>query len=277
MKTEDTEIIKILDDALNLSRRLIKERPEIHYWEKPSLKGQKEIVTSLDLEIEKNLVDKIGSAIPEAYFFVEENHHNISELQKEKCFIIDPIDGTTNFISGSSDYSISIALARHREIILGVLDFPSRNERLWGEKHHGAHNKGGQIRVSKQDDLHKFRIAVSPSLPQSNAWELIKKKLPNAEFITIGALTPKVSTVATGGVDAAFYLSGSKQSFVVWDYAAAGLILEESGGKFTSLSGENIMNTLPFHSKGGWLASNSLRHSLLLESINEILDKIGDS
>jgi fructose-1,6-bisphosphatase/inositol monophosphatase family enzyme len=124
--------------------------------------------------------------------------------------------------------------------------------------------------------VHKLRIAVSPSLLKNAFWAHIKKELPNVDFIAMGALTPKVSAVATGEVDAAFYLSGINQSFVVWDFAAAGLILEESGGQFTSLDGRSIMSELPVHSNNGWLASNSLCHDSLLVVINEGLKQIED-
>ncbi len=270
----ESQIVEILNDALDSCRELINKNHVTHQWKKLSIKGQGEMVTNLDIEIEALLFNCLKSSLPEAMIFGEENHHDVSALEKEYCFIIDPIDGTTNFISGSPDFSISIGMAQNHQIKLGVLDFPARNQRLWARHRQGARDEKGYLQVSRQDDVRKLRIAISPSLSDSAFLVQIKKELPNVAFIAIGALTPKVSAVAIGEVDAAFYLSGINQSFVIWDYAAAGLILEESGGKFTSLSGENLMSALPFHSKEGWLVSNSLCHASLLELINKTLGEV---
>jgi myo-inositol-1(or 4)-monophosphatase len=272
----ESRIAEILNDALDSCRELINKNHVTHQWKKLSIKGQGETVTNLDIEIEALLSNCVKSSLPEATIFGEENHHDVSALEKEYCFIIDPIDGTTNFISGSPDFSISIGMAQNHQIKLGVLDFPARNQRLWARYMQGARDEKGHLQVSRQDDVHKLRIAVSPSLLKNAFWAHIKKELPNVDFIAMGALTPKVSAVATGEVDAAFYLSGINQSFVVWDFAAAGLILEESGGQFTSLDGRSIMSELPVHSNNGWLASNSLCHDSLLVVINEGLKQIED-
>lgn len=270
----ESRIAEILNDALDSCRELIKKSHEPHQWKKISIKGQGETVTNLDIEIESLLSNCLKSSFPEAAIFGEENHHDVSALEKEYCFIIDPIDGTTNLVSGSPDFSISIGMAKNHQIKLGVLDFPAHDQRLWARYGKGARDEKGRLQVSRRDDVRNFRIAVSPSLSESAFLAQIKKELPNVHFITRGALTPKVSAVAIGEADAAFYISGNNQSFFIWDFAAAGLLLEESGGQFTSLDGKSIMSEMPIHSNKGWLASNSLCHDALLVVINKGIKQI---
>nr|WP_216667670.1 inositol monophosphatase family protein [Saccharibacillus deserti] len=164
----------------------------------------------------------------------------LAEAQDEEyLWIIDPIDGTTNFVHGFPFYSVSIALAHHGEVIIGVIYDPSRDEMFVAEKGKGAYVHGARMAVSGEERLAQGLIAVGfPADPVV--------KLP-INLRGIAELAPRARSLRAGGSAAlhlahvaAGRLSGYWESGLnAWDIAAGALLVAESGGKVTDTLGES--------------------------------------
>lgn len=264
-KNKQRLIKTTLNKLLDQCRSIISERPDIVSWEKKAPSGEKSIVTSVDIKIENILYTGLLNEYPNASIISEESYLDANVLNVGLCFVIDPIDGTKEFIAGSSRYAISIAVYQKGIAEMGVLDFPSQELRFWSTRGEGSFKDDSPICVSGEDCIEKLRIGVSPTQARSPYFAFYKEKLKGASLIPIGSLSSKVTEVACGNIDAAFYLDGPGQTFALWDFASCKLILEEAGGKFTGLNGEDILPSPNIWKNTGWLATNGLCHQALEE------------
>ena len=270
MKSYQVENLKkTLNLILDQCRLIIQTNKNFRSWTKNTPKGSNEIVTSVDIEIEAALSSQLLKEYPTASILGEEKHTDANALKADLCFIIDPIDGTKEFLAGRSTYAISVAVLQAGGLEVGVLDFPSQRLRFWSEKGQGATVNDSDIHVTTEHRLDKLKIGVSPMQAQSACFNTVKDQLKTSAFIPMGTLTAKVCAVAKGDFDAAFYLGGPDQMFPLWDFAACGLVLAEAGGRFTSLDGSEILTTLPILSNTGWLATNGHCHQMMLNLLGK--------
>ncbi|WP_054958604.1 inositol monophosphatase family protein [Paenibacillus dakarensis] len=179
-------------------------------------------------------------------------------------WIIDPIDGTTNYVHGFPFYSVSIALAYQGEVILGVIYDPSRDELFIAEKGKGAYVHGNPTAVSKDNDLSESLLATG--FPTEHSFNL-----PN-NMAGIQALLPKVRNLRGGGSAAlhmAYVAAGRLSGYWElglnpWDIAAGALLIQESGGKVTDTKGR------PYDlSVRNIAATNGKIHEGLLNTLSE--------
>lgn len=216
----------IVDIALEVGVFIRTERTKFNY-NTVEIKGLNDLVSYVDKTSEKLIVEKLKQLPIDAGFMVEEN--TISE-KKEYNWIVDPLDGTTNFVHGIPSYAISIALEFKGEIIIGVVYEVSRNECFWAFTNGGAFLNGIQISVSKQQKLSESLIATG--FPIFN-FEKIKPFLICLEYLMrnthgvrrIGAAAVDLCYLACGRVDAFF-----EYNLNAWDVAAGALIVKEAGG-----------------------------------------------
>ncbi len=202
------------------------ERVNFNY-DKVEIKGLNDLVSYVDKTAEEKIVEKLKPLVNQAGFIVEEN--TISE-KKEFNWIVDPLDGTTNFVHGIPSYAISIALECKGEIICGVVYEVSRDECFWAYTNGGSFLNGIPIAVSKQKKLSESLIATG--FPIFN-FEKIKAYLICLEYLMrnthgvrrIGAAAVDLCYVACGRVDAFF-----EYNLNPWDVAAGALIVREAGG-----------------------------------------------
>lgn len=180
----------------------------------------------------------------------------------EYVWIVDPIDGTTNFIHGFPFFTVSIALAHKGEVIVGVVYDPSRDELFVAEKGKGAYVRGVRMRVSGEEQLIESLVATGFPSERDYALPLNMKGLT--------AIVPKVRNVRTGGSAAlhlAYVAAGRLSGFWeiglnVWDMAAGVLLIQEAGGKVTDTAGN------PYHlGVRNVLASNGRIHEPFLEEL----------
>jgi len=200
-------------------------------------KGLHDLVTYVDLEAEKRIVAALQEIVPEAGFIAEENQ----DLQKKECFnwIIDPLDGTTNFIHGVPNYCVSIALAEKEEIISAVVFEINLNECFYAWKDGPAFLNGNKIKVSSTQVLEKSLIATG--FPYSD-YSLLKPYLGLFEELMkdtrgirrLGSAALDLAYVACGRFDL-FFEYGLKP----WDVAAGSLIVERAGGMITDFKEKN--------------------------------------
>ena len=218
-----------------------------------------DFVTNADKEIEAYIKSMLSEEFPEIGFLAEES--GSSKGNSELLWIIDPIDGTNNYINGIPFFCTSIALARNDEPILGVIYEPNRNELFYAAEGSGAFLNGKNIRVSNRDSLDKAIIALS--FPSSNKAQgmayfnhfSFKYLYKNTRAIRkLGAAALELAYVASGRIDAFF-----RRNIKPWDAAAAAAIVREAHGKVTNQFGERWKIHDRFI-----LATNGLLHKELL-------------
>jgi len=202
--------------------------------EKIEVKGLNDLVSYVDKTSEQKIVNSLSELLPEAGFIVEENTRS---ERKEYNWIVDPLDGTTNFIHGIPSYAISIALEFKGEILLGVVYEVSRDECFYAIKNGGAFLNEKPIKVTETALLKDSLIATG--FPVYN-FDRIQPFFKTLEFFLrnthgarrIGAAAVDLCYVACGRVDAFFEYNLSP-----WDLAAGALIVKEAGGKISDFNG----------------------------------------
>ncbi len=201
------------------------------------VKGEHNFVSYVDKTAEKMLVQELTKILPEAGFIAEENQ----SLQRADRFnwIVDPLDGTTNFIHGVPPFSISIALTDGDETILGVVYEINLNEAFYAWKESSAYLNGTKIKVSNSPDIDSSLIATGfPYYDYSLLdpyLELFKDLMKSSHGVRrLGSAAVDLAYVAAGRYDI-FYEYGLNP----WDVAAGALIVKQAGGHVTDFEGEN--------------------------------------
>lgn len=222
-------------------------------------KGTADIVTEMDRRAEGLIIADIGAAFPDHCILAEES----GALTGDPRFrwIIDPLDGTTNYVHGFPYFSVSIAFEKDGEVILGVVYAPMLNEILTAEKDIGARINGKPIRVSGTERLDKSLLATDfPHDPE--AFEVYSRLfsafcLRSGSVRRMGSAALDLCGVACGKLDG-FWNPGLRP----WDVAAAILIVKEAGGSATDYAGR------PFSlDSSRCVASNGLIHAEMVEVI----------
>ena len=207
--------------------------------------GHANFVTEADTAVQDFLMQNLQKAVPEAVFFAEEKEDN--RLGDEYTFIIDPIDGTTNFFRQLHCSCISVALLYQKQPILGVVYDPYRNELFHAEKGKGAFLNDKPIHVSEMPfENGLVNIGSSPYYPDKieKTFEAAKLFVKNcADVRRSGSATIDICSVAAGRTDMMYEFRLSP-----WDYAAASFIVAEAGGKFGAFDGEDFSyeHPIPF-------------------------------
>ena len=194
-------------------------------------------VTYVDKAAEEQLVEKLQKLIPEAGFIVEEN--TIDKQGHEYQWVVDPLDGTTNFIHGVPVFSVSIALMHYDEVLLGVVYEINHDECFWAVKGGGSFLNDEPVKVSKAPTVHESLLATGfPYYDYSRLnqyMELFTWCLRNSHGVRrLGSAAVDLAYVACGRFDGFFEYSLSP-----WDVAAGSLLVQEAGGRVTDFSGSN--------------------------------------
>jgi len=200
-------------------------------------KGKNDFVTHVDKESERMIIESLKKMLPQSGFIAEEQ--TSSTVDEKYNWIIDPIDGTTNFIHGLPPHAISIALKEYDEIVIGVVYEIALEECFYAWKGDDAFLNGNKIRVSSTQKVNNCLIATGfPYNDYSRMEEFIDTMryfFQNSHGLRrIGSAATDLVYVACGRFDA-FY----EYSLKPWDVAAGAFIVEQAGGKITDFSGGN--------------------------------------
>ncbi len=204
--------------------------------------GKKNFVTKYDVAVQDFLFKELGVAFPEAEFVGEEGENDFTSTALR--FIIDPIDGTTNFMQDYRCSCISVALCKGNSIIAGVVYNPYTNEIFSAEQGKGAYMNGEKIRVSDRtlsDGLALF--GTSPYHPENTdeTFALLRRVFDFSRDIRrSGSAAYDICMVACGRCEVFF-----EKSLQPWDIAAGTLILKEAGGVATDYNGKEINFSAP--------------------------------
>ncbi len=202
---------------------------------KLKLKGPRNIVTKADMLSEQAIIKTIRKRFPEHSFLTEES----GSIGKNSRYtwIIDPIDGTTNFVSKIPSFAVSIALAENKDVVMGVVYNPYTNEMYFAEKGKGSYLNGKKLRVSGKKGFGECMLGFS--LPNDigiakRTLSMLSKDYGTFRAIrNTGSASLNLCHVADKKYD--LYFSFNVDA---WDVAAAKLIVEEAGGRITNFDGE---------------------------------------
>ena len=195
------------------SKILIRDFGEIEKLQ-VSKKGPTDFVTNSDLKAEKIIIEELKKAKPN-YSIISEENGIESNKDKTNTWIIDPIDGTVNFLHGIPHFAISIALRSKEEIVSGITFDPIKNEIFYAEKNNGAFYNNHRIRVSKKNQINDCLFVTGGK---------IKDEL-DLPYRKSGCAALDMAYVASGRYDGYF-----QHDLNLWDIAAGIIIVEEAGG-----------------------------------------------
>ena len=204
--------------AEKASRALIRDFGEIEKLQ-VSLKGPTDFVSSADLKAEKIIIEELKKARP-YYSIISEEDGSESNKDKKNTWIIDPIDGTTNFLHGVPHFAISIALKSENEIVSGLIYDPIKDEMFYAEKDNGAFFNNHRIRVSQKKELNACLFATGGK--SEFEMDLAIRKSGSAAL--------DIAYVAAGRYDGYF-----QNDLNLWDIAAGIIILKEAGGMINEI------------------------------------------
>ncbi|CDM65811.1 inositol monophosphatase family protein [Pyrinomonas methylaliphatogenes] len=222
-----------------------------------SHKGEINLVTEADLASERFIIERIKSYYPRHAILAEESGASV-ERGSDYVWIVDPLDGTTNYAHGYPVFAVSIALEYRGEIVLGVVYDPMRDELFAAERGAGATLNGRRVRVSDVEDLSKAMLCTGFPYDVRERGELIghfRNFIMTAQAVRRdGSAALDLAYVACGRFDG-FWEEGLNP----WDVAAGVLLVEEAGGRVTDYAGH------PFSSYyAPVLASNGLIHEAMM-------------
>jgi myo-inositol-1(or 4)-monophosphatase len=194
-----------------------------------------DLVSYVDKETEKILVKGLKKILPQAGFIGEEGASE--EGQDGLQWVIDPLDGTTNFLHGMPSYSISVALIQNKTVLVGVVYEINLDECFYAWKEGGAFMNGNKISISRVNELKKSLIATGfPYVLRGKTdeyFEIIKHMVNHSHGLRrLGSAAVDLCYVACGRFEAYFEFN-----LHIWDIAGGILIVQEAGGKITDYSG----------------------------------------
>ena len=244
MNTISANLNVMIKATEKASKSLIRDFGEIENLQ-ISVKGPSDFVTNADFKVEKILIDELTKSKKNFSMLCEESGF-IKNKDDKNIWVIDPIDGTSNFLHGIPHFAISIALQSHDEIICGVIFDPIKNDMFYAEKNNGSYLNNKRIRVSNRKEISKCLFATSG------------KKFKNVNLSTrkSGSAALDMAYVAAGRYDGYF-----QENLNLWDVAAGIILVKEAGGVINPIDlakNENLEI----------LASSSTIKEKMLEKLN---------
>ena len=219
------------------SKTLIRDFGEVENLQ-VSLKGPGDFVTNCDKKIEKILIDELLKARPSYSILSEE----IGEINNDDSFkwIIDPIDGTSNFFHGIPHFAMSVGLEHNKEIICGIIYDPIKDEMFAAEKGNGSYLNNQRMRVTSRSKLEDCMIFTGGPRRESKNREIALKEYYK---FSVKILTP-IRKLGSASLDLAYVAAGRCDGFWqrdlnYWDIAAGIILVKEAGGFVTDFNGEN--------------------------------------
>jgi myo-inositol-1(or 4)-monophosphatase len=255
-------LIKVMSDAARKAAKgLVRDFGELENLQ-VTRKGLADFVSQADTKAEKIIYEELSRARP-GYGFLGEEQGLIEGSDKTHRWIVDPLDGTTNFLHAIPQFAVNIALEREGVVVAGVTYNPISNDLFWAEKGKGAFlNNDVRLRVSGRRTLDESLLATGiPFLGHGQHGKFLKELHQLTQRVAgirrIGAASLDLAWVAAGRFDGYW-----ERDLKDWDMAAGLLLVTEAGGKVTNADGgDAILGT------GSVLASNLDLHPLVLERL----------
>jgi myo-inositol-1(or 4)-monophosphatase len=225
-----------------------------------SRKGPSDFVSAADLKAEKTLFEELSKARP-GYGFVMEERGIVEGTDKTNRWLVDPLDGTSNFLHGIPHFAISIALEREGVLVAGVIYNVVRDELFWAEKGAGAYLNDRRLRVAGRTDMRDALFACGTPFHGKPGHEAALAEITrvigkSAGVRRFGAAALDLAYVAAGRFDGYW-----ERNLNVWDIAAGAVLVREAGGVVHELDGGDFMKT------GAVIAANERLLSVLTKTV----------
>ena len=213
MKSISANLNVMIKASEKASKILIRDFGEIENLQ-VSRKGPNDFVTNSDIKTERIIIDELKKAKPNYSIISEEYGIEINKDEKN-TWLIDPIDGTINFLHGIPHFAISIALKSNNEIVSGIIFDPIKNELFFAEKNNGAYFNNQRIRVSRKKEINDCLFVTGGKI----------KIESNLTYRRSGCAALDMAYVASGRYDGYF-----QNNLKIWDIAAGIILIKEAGG-----------------------------------------------
>jgi 3'(2'), 5'-bisphosphate nucleotidase len=256
----------------------------LRHYQSPFLVEQKvnalqemEEVTAADREANDLIVTRLSAEFPDDGILAEESKDTERRLDKERVWLIDPMDGTKNFVQRDGDFAVQIGLSVGGESVVGTVYQPVRDVLYWAEKGVGSwiedsHNTRRQMTVSTQTNPHEMIVALSRSHP-SPRMERVVRMFGFKNEVRRGSVGVKVGLITEQEADLYMHLSPSTKQ---WDTCAPEIILHEAGGRLTDLFGQPLRyNGVRIDNRNGIVATNGAAHEMVIEKLQPLLQEFG--
>ena len=237
MRLQSANMNVMVNACRKASKILIRDFGEVEKLQ-VSIKGPGDFVTVSDKKVEKVLIDELQKARPSYSILSEE----CGEIKNDELFkwIIDPIDGTSNFLHGIPHFAISIGLEQEKEIICGIIYDPIKDEMFTAEKGKGSYINNQRMRVSSRTKLKDCIIFTGGPRQSSENKEIV---LNEYKKFTSEVMIP-IRKLGSGALDLAYVAAGRcdgywQRDLNYWDIAAGILLVKEAGGYVTDFNGKN--------------------------------------
>jgi myo-inositol-1(or 4)-monophosphatase len=204
-----------------------------------SVKGPKDFVTEVDRAAESAIVEVLLDAYPDHAILAEEGTAKGANPDAENVWIIDPLDGTTNFLHGFPQYCVSIALSQRGQVTQGVIYDPVRNDLFTATRGRGAYLNERRIRVSRRQHLRDSLIGTGFPFRDGGYLETYLRMMKTMIEQTAGLRRPGSAALDLAYVGAGFYDGFWEVGLNPWDVAAGSLVIQEAGGLIGDLAGES--------------------------------------
>ena len=259
--TTPTTLLKVMIDAVRKAARgLTRDFGEVAELQ-VSKKGAGDYVSAADIKAEQVLFEELMRVRP-GYGFIGEERGLIEGSDKTHTWIVDPLDGTTNFLHAIPHFAVTAALERDGVIVAGVTYNPISNEMFWAEKGKGAYLNDKRLRVAARRNLDETVLGSGGPFIGKPGHAVFLKELHQVSQRVSG-----VRRFGSAALDLAYVAAGRfdgywERGLQNWDMAAGTLLVTEAGGKVTDADGD----IAPLHS-GTVLASSLELHPLILETL----------
>jgi myo-inositol-1(or 4)-monophosphatase len=259
--TTPSALLKVMIEAVRKTARgLTRDFGEVAELQ-VSKKGAADFVSAADLKAEQTLFEELTRLRP-GYGFLGEERGEVPGTDKTHRWIVDPLDGTTNFLHGIPHFAINVALERDGQVVAGVTYNPATHDLYWAERGRGAYMNDKRLRVSARTKLDEAVVATGiPFLGHGQHARFLK------ELHQISQRVAGVRRFGSAALDLAWVAAGRYDAFwerdlSAWDVAAGLLLVAEAGGMVTDAEGGEDMLA-----GGSICASNSALHPAMLERL----------
>ncbi|MBF0153037.1 MAG: 3'(2'),5'-bisphosphate nucleotidase CysQ [Magnetococcales bacterium] len=223
-------------------------------------KGFDDPLTNADLEANRILQDLLLSGRPDWGWLSEESVDDASRLQRERVWVVDPIDGTKEFIAGLPQFAVSVGLVVAGQPVAACVYNPAADELYTARRGGGTYLNGKSVRTSGRDQLLGATCLASRSETQRGEWAPFETEF---QLSIMGSIAYKLALVAAGRYDVTFTLTPKNE----WDFCAGLLLVEEAGGRVTNRDGQPCRFNQVKTRAASLLASNGPLHDPLLERL----------
>lgn len=224
-------------------------------------KSKDQPVTVADREADAEIKKILLGAFPDDGWLSEETIDNPDRLSKKRVWVVDPLDGTKEFIDQCPEFAVSIALVENKKVIVGVIHNPVTNEIYHATAQSNAFKNQSPIAVTSQKKLSDATILASRSETKRGDWKVFENQF---SIKPSGSMAYKMARVAEGSADASFSLHPKNE----WDFAAGDLIVTRAGGQVSHTSGESFTYNNADPKVTGIVHSNPFLFPQIIKLIN---------